>query len=412
MKSAKHTERQMVVTATPQPEARFEAQRSAMPQGKVPARAEGPIDVSVIVPTYGAERYLRQCLASILQNREARLEVLVVIDGSPDRCAQIAHEQAARDPRVRVIEKENGGYGSACNRGIDEARGTYVAIVEPDDWVRPGFYDATLSFARSFPQLPEIIKTPYLRVTNPDTPRQRIWRCTYWGRIRPPRQPFTLMEAPRLFRHHPSIWSALYRRDFLRARAIRFQEVPGAGWVDNPFLAETLCQASSIAYLDQGFYCYREDLPGSSSMLRSSSLAFERWHDMADVLDRLGIDDYGIRRAHVVRGMTYLSGVMEEARVAGSPMEGQMRRMFARMDPAHVLINRNVPNGMKRLFCEVTGAGPQFDPWPYRRALVDELIYSLRMNGPRFALSRIALFFSRRSRIGRNNPARTSSAGM
>ncbi len=370
------------------------------------------IDVTLIVPTYNTGAFLDQALSTARQNDVARMEILAINDGSTDDSLAIMRRHEQEDPRVRVIDKPNGGYGSACNRGLSEARGTYIAILEPDDYVRPHFYDEMLAFARTFPELPDVVKTPYTRVYLPCTPKERLYHCAYAHRLTLAHQPFTIFDEPRLLQHHPSIWSAMYRRAFLEEHGIRFKEAKGGGWVDNPFLVETLCQARSIVFLEKEFYCYREDLPGSSSMLRATNLAFERWNDMTDVLDRLGIDDAGVRRAHAVRGVSYLSGIMEEAKIAGSDAETQMRHMFERMPVDSVFTNPNISNPIKTLFCTVRGIEPTFDKGLYRSALVNEFVYSVRNNGLGFGLSRFALFMGRRSRISRNNPNITRGAGI
>ena len=79
--------------------------------------------ISVIVPVYNVEKYLRRCVDSILSQRYTDFELLLIDDGSPDGCPQICDEYAARDPRVRVIHKANGGLISARNEGIRAARG-------------------------------------------------------------------------------------------------------------------------------------------------------------------------------------------------------------------------------------------------------------------------------------------------
>lgn len=380
--------------------------------GCVPQPAQA-VDVTVIVPCYNVEAYLEQCLASVLDNDRARLEVIVVNDGSKDTSLQIMRRFEEKDPRVHVVDKPNGGYGTGVNVGLANAHGTYVAIVEPDDYVRPHFYDEVLEFARTFPEQPDIVKTPYTRVNLPLTPKERLYHCAYYGRIKPARQPFTLADEPRLIQHHPSIWSALYRRAFLDEKGIRMLEVPGAGWVDNPFLVETYCQAGSIVFLDREYYCYREDLPGSSSMLRATDLAFERWEQMSDILDALGVDDPGIRSAHNVRGFTYLSGILEEAAIAGSPAEEKMRHMFERMDPALVLASPYLGNDRKELFCRVRGIeGARWDRGAHMRNLAEEFAYSLRTNGVRFAFSRVGMYFARRLHIAAHDPTKTASAGI
>ena len=212
--------------------------------------------VSVVVPVYNVEKYLDQALDSIRSQTLRNIEIICVNDGSTDGSSAILRRHADCDGRIRVIDKPNGGYGSACNRGFDEARGTWIAIVEPDDWIAPEMYEAMTSFASKFEQDVDIVKTPYWRIWMPDTDRQRRVNCSYRGRIKPASQPFALADpgVTHLIIHHPSIWSALYRREFLERCNIRMREIPGAGWADNPFLVETLCQATAIAYLDEPFY--------------------------------------------------------------------------------------------------------------------------------------------------------------
>ncbi|HJF64634.1 MAG TPA: glycosyltransferase, partial [Slackia equolifaciens] len=88
--------------------------------------------LSVIIPIYNTERYLRECLESVLAQTLRGIEVVCVNDGSTDSSLSIMREYEDRDPRVRVVDKPNGGYGHSVNRGLSEARGEYVAVVEPD----------------------------------------------------------------------------------------------------------------------------------------------------------------------------------------------------------------------------------------------------------------------------------------
>lgn len=97
-------------------------------------------DLSVIVPVYKAEKYLAQCVESILNQTYTDLELILVDDGSPDRSGALCDAWAAKDSRVRVIHKENGGVCSARNAGLDAARGNYIAFVDSDDWLEPEMY--------------------------------------------------------------------------------------------------------------------------------------------------------------------------------------------------------------------------------------------------------------------------------
>ncbi len=97
--------------------------------------------VSVIVPVYKAERYLRKCVDSLLTQTFRDFEVLLVDDGSPDRSGVICDGYARRDRRVRVFHKANGGVSSARQCGLDNARGEYTIHADPDDWVEPNMLE-------------------------------------------------------------------------------------------------------------------------------------------------------------------------------------------------------------------------------------------------------------------------------
>ncbi len=100
--------------------------------------------ISVIVPVYKTEPYLKKCVDSILAQTYRNLEVLLIDDGSPDRGGQICDEYAALDRRVRVIHQENQGLSCARNAGLDACRGEYVAFVDSDDFCSPIYLEAML----------------------------------------------------------------------------------------------------------------------------------------------------------------------------------------------------------------------------------------------------------------------------
>ena len=96
--------------------------------------------ISVIVPVYNVQAYLPRCVDSILNQEYGNLEVILVDDGATDESGAICDAYAARDSRVRVIHKPNGGLSSARNAGIDAATGEYLAFVDSDDWIEPDTY--------------------------------------------------------------------------------------------------------------------------------------------------------------------------------------------------------------------------------------------------------------------------------
>ena len=105
--------------------------------------------ISIIVPIYKVEAYLDQCVSSIVEQTYQNLEIILVDDGSPDRCPVLCDEWAAKDSRIRVIHKPNGGLSDARNAGLDVCRGEYVAFVDSDDWLESNYVDKMLGAAQT-----------------------------------------------------------------------------------------------------------------------------------------------------------------------------------------------------------------------------------------------------------------------
>ena len=104
--------------------------------------------ISVIVPVYRAEAYLKKCVDSIRNQTYTNLEIILVDDGSPDRCGEMCEALAKEDARIRVFHKENGGQSSARNLGLDHMSGDYVAFVDSDDWIEPNMYQILWDLAQ------------------------------------------------------------------------------------------------------------------------------------------------------------------------------------------------------------------------------------------------------------------------
>lgn len=91
--------------------------------------------ISIIVPVYNTEKYLKRCVDTLTGQTYDNLEILLVDDGSKDGSGKLCDDLALRDERIRVIHKENGGLVSAWKRGVDESTGEYISFVDSDDWV-------------------------------------------------------------------------------------------------------------------------------------------------------------------------------------------------------------------------------------------------------------------------------------
>lgn len=167
--------------------------------------------VSVIIPVYNAEKYLARCVDSIIGQTHRELEVILVNDGSRDASGAICDEYAAKDPRVRVIHKSNGGVSAARNDGIEAARGEYIAFCDNDDFYAPGMLARLLEMiaggdcdiagcrsvrgtAGSLPTAPpqsvgmvtgrELLETFYTRASL--YVWDKLYRCRVWDGIRFP----------------------------------------------------------------------------------------------------------------------------------------------------------------------------------------------------------------------------------
>lgn len=175
--------------------------------------------ISVIVPVYKVEQHLDKCIQSIVQQTLSSLEILLVDDGSPDRCPEICDKWAARDSRIRVIHKDNGGLSDARNAGIEAACGEYIMFVDSDDYIAEQACERLLEYARSeeaelvccnffwdygIRQVEENMKVDYLpRIFSADEATELFFR----------QKPLYLIVA----------WNKLYRRDlFYTDERIRF----------------------------------------------------------------------------------------------------------------------------------------------------------------------------------------------
>ena len=112
--------------------------------------------ISVIVPIYQVEKYLEQCLDSILNQTYRQLEIILVDDGSPDRCGEICDQYASQDSRIQVIHQTNQGLSAARNAGMDIATGKYISFIDSDDYIDSHFYEKMEQGLQSYPEAPII----------------------------------------------------------------------------------------------------------------------------------------------------------------------------------------------------------------------------------------------------------------
>ena len=212
--------------------------------------------VSVIVPIYNVERFLPQCLDSVLGQTFDDFELICVNDGSTDSSQKILEEYAAKDERIHVINQENGGLSAARNTGMAYASGEYIAFLDSDDYLDSEMLAKTVAKADG---------------TNADIVIFDYWLyfdstgelCTYRDQeiySRLDGQVFTLETAPEMAQFI-GVWDRLFRRSFLKEQG--FSYPVGRIYEDVTFCVESELAAKRIALLADHLYYYRRDVAGS-----------------------------------------------------------------------------------------------------------------------------------------------------
>lgn len=219
------------------------------------------IKISVIVPIYNVEKYIRQCVDSLLNQTFEKLEVILVDDGSPDGCPEICEEYKQKDRRVKVIHKINGGLSDARNAGLKVAEGQYVAFIDSDDYVD----------LQMFAKL-------YNEAEKRDLD---VCYCDYCfdvnGKIRPACKQQENMflhqkadvekflldmvgtepQFPSDVRYLVSVWHGIYKRSIIEQYSISFESERLYPSEDLLFHIDFLSRCSKIGYLKEGMYYWR-----------------------------------------------------------------------------------------------------------------------------------------------------------
>ena len=238
---------------------------------------------SLVIPVYNVERYLEQCLESACRQTLRDIEVVCVNDGSTDGSLAIIERFAAHDPRIRVVNKPNSGYGASMNRGLSEARGEYVGILESDDFMEPDALEKLVDAAEELDA--DVAKGNFNLYWSAPAERIEFFELV---RERDCGRPVDTRAETRIFHQKPSIWSAVYRRAFLDDPAgdgsiapIRFLETPGAAYQDTSFAFKALALARRATFLHDSVLNYRQD--NESSSVNSRGKAFFVCDEYAEI---------------------------------------------------------------------------------------------------------------------------------
>lgn len=250
--------------------------------------------LSVVVPVYNSGDYLRVCLDSLAAQDCEGIEFVCVNDGSTDGSPAELDARAASDSRFRVIHQPNGGYGKAMNAGMAAARGTYVGIVEPDDWVEPDMFSTLLRLIEESGA--DVAKADYCGETELHSRPGKKYAAYSEGST------FLPAELPDFLLGSPAIWSGIYRREWLVEQKIRFSETPRASFQDLGFGMRTWALARKIVITPRSLYHYREDNPNSSvrRMEEGAWAVMKELQLQQDLFDAIPTEDR-LRRTFLLR---------------------------------------------------------------------------------------------------------------
>ncbi len=288
--------------------------------------------ISVIIPVYNVEQYIAQCLESILNQSLKEIEIICINDGSKDTSKTILEEYQKKDNRIVIINKSNAGYGAACNSGLRLARGKYISIIESDDFIDKDMFKELFNLAEE--NNTDIVKSAYYEYIEEEQEQiSKIVKINWSEQYNMPKEVFEIADCTQLVYFHPSIWSCIYKKEFLDKNNIHFVEAQGAGWVDNPFQIQTLCSAKRILYTDKAYYYYRLNNPSSSSNIVDIYNPFDRSDEVHYFLEANNFDDKNLLAHLYKREMSYihivLSGIEDNLLDLASE---KISKMVERMD--------------------------------------------------------------------------------
>ena len=214
------------------------------------------VKVSVIMPIYNTEKYLVQCLESVINQTLKEIEIVCVNDGSTDGSLEILSKYQKKDKRIKIINKQNTGYGDSMNEGIREANGEYIGIVEPDDFVQHDMFEKLYKVAKR--KNVDIVKSNYIEFD--ETSEKFVQICPevklYNKRLN--------KTDSRIFKAVMNTWTGIYKKSFLIENQILHNTSPGASFQDTGFWFQTMAMANSVWFVNKAFYHHRMDNPNSS----------------------------------------------------------------------------------------------------------------------------------------------------
>lgn len=236
--------------------------------------------VSILVPICNVERYLRECLNSLVNQTLREIEIICINDGSTDSSLTIIREYERRDERIVVIDKPNSGYGDSMNKGLELAHGEYIGIVESDDFASLNMFE-TLYKEAVENDLDVVRSNYYAHRTGEDASCdylvENLAACGSYDKV------FYPIDNPRVFMCQPAIWTSIYKKSMLDKEEVRFLPTPGASFQDTAFYFKAFYAAGRVKLLKDGYLHYRVD--NANSSVKNQNKLFCVCDEYAEVWD-------------------------------------------------------------------------------------------------------------------------------
>ena len=219
--------------------------------------------ISVIVPVYKVEEYLPRCIESIISQTFVDFELLLIDDGSPDGSGKLCDDYAARDSRIKVYHKENGGVSSARNLGLDEARGKWVMFVDADDWLcEDCFKECVFNVEKNSL---DVLQFSYVRVDNNGTELSKEHNSIGLTSV---------LDSKRYIQENKYlvvVWGACIRYSLIKEYNIRFDENVKLA-EDQLFIMDVLANANKIQRIAAVLYYYLDNPTSATNSSKSNDM--------------------------------------------------------------------------------------------------------------------------------------------
>ena len=240
-------------------------------------KKEPAVKISILVPIYNVEKYLRQCLDSLVNQTLKDIEIICLNDGSTDSSPDMIKEYAKNDSRIIIVNQKNSGYGDSMNKGLKKASGEYIGIVESDDFIELNAFERLYGLAKKFGA--DVARSNYFHFKDGNNTKYDYVDTHDTGRLIDP------ASRTWIFYQAPAIWSAIYKRSFIEEHKIDFLPTPGASYQDTGFNFKVWASTHKAVFTDEAFLHYRLD--NESSSVNNPGKVYNVCKEYAEIEDYL-----------------------------------------------------------------------------------------------------------------------------